>query len=117
MIRPFRLRTNLRAETSLRNANTMSSATDDRSRDTRRWFQTYSRMSSSRRNKIPGNRNQSKPSGSLSSAAIYKAGSESVKNRLFPSIRRFVRRFLSATVSERKNEKALIENSERKTFL
>ena len=110
MICPFRFRTNLRAKTSLRNANTMSSAIDDRSRDTRRRFQTYSNMSSSRRNKIPGNRNQSKPSGSLSSAAIYKAGSESVKNRLFPSIRRFVRRFLSATVSERKNEKALIEN-------
>jgi hypothetical protein len=95
----------------------MSSAIHDRSRDTRRRFQTYSNMSSSRRNKIPGNRNQSKPSGSLSSAAIYKAGSESVKNRLFPSIRRFVRRFLSATVSERNNEKTLMENLERKTFL
>ena len=57
MICPFRLRTNLRAKTSLRSASTMSSATNDRSRDTRRRFQTYSNMSSSRRNKIPGNRN------------------------------------------------------------
>lgn len=117
MICPFRLRTNLRVKTSLRSANTMSSAKDDRSRDIRHRFQTYSNMSSSRRNKIPGNPNLSKPSGSLSSAATYKTGSESVKSRLFPSIRRFVRRFLSATVSERKNEKALMENLERKTFL
>jgi hypothetical protein len=111
------LRTNLRAETSLRNANKMSSARDDDSRDMSRRFQTYSKMYSSRRNKIQENRNRRSTSGSLSSAAIYKAGSESVKNRLFPSIRRFVRRFLSATVSERNSEKALMENLERKTFL
>jgi hypothetical protein len=95
----------------------MSSAIDDCSRDTRRRFQTYSKMCSSRRNKIQEIRNRRSTSGSLLSAAIDIKDSESVRNRLFPSIRRFVRRFLSATVSERKNEKALIENSERKTFL
>ena len=77
MICPFRFRTNLRAKTSLRNANTMSSATDDRSPDTRRRFQTYSKMCSSRRNKTPGNRNRRSTSGSLLSAAIGTKDSES----------------------------------------